>query len=103
MTLPRAVVEVDELPVPANRGFSLGTMLMMAAAALFILGVPQLYRTAIVEGSGETTMIVDSAESFASAGEIIVEELDYGDNSNVYQMTGDEGALILWVDEGKTL
>lgn len=101
--MPRAVVDIDDLPVPANRGFSLGTILMMAAAALLILGVPQLLPRTIVDPAPQTAMIVDTNEQFASADEIVVEELDYSDNSNVYQATGDQGALILWVDEGKTL
>lgn len=101
--MPSSVARVDDLPVPANRGFSIGTVLMMAAAALLILGIPQLYRSAIVDDGGTSIALVESGEQFASAGEIVVESLDYGDNSNVYQATGDDGALILWVDEGKTL
>lgn len=96
-TMPSSVDESFEVPVAANKGFNLSALLMMAAAALMILGLPQLM------GPGATPTMVDSGAQFASASEIIVEELDYGDNSNVYQATGDQGALILWVDEGKTL
>ena len=101
--MPSSLGEAEELPVPANASFGLGALLMMAAAVLLMVGVPNLYRGAIVETGGPSVVQVDDSAQFASAGEIVVEELDYGDNSNVYQATGDEGALILWVDEGATL
>ena len=36
---------------------------------------------------------------FAHAGEVVVEDLSYGDDVQVLQTEGDEGAVILWVDE----
>jgi hypothetical protein len=36
---------------------------------------------------------------FASADEVVVEELDYGADVTVFQAEGDEGAVIIWVDE----
>ncbi len=100
-SMPGAVVELDGLPVPANRRFSLVTVAMMAAVALFLLGMPQLFRTANVGSPVAQTIAI--TDQFAAADEIVIESLDYGDDANVYQATGDQGALILWVDEGKTL
>ena len=36
---------------------------------------------------------------FAAAGEVVVHELEYSENVQVFQVEGDEGAMILWVDE----
>jgi hypothetical protein len=98
--MPSSLGERDDLPVPANSGFGLSAMLMLAAVVVMILGVPQIVGTL---DNGSSPTMVESSTQFASASEIVVEELDYSENSNVYQATGDQGALILWVDEGKTL
>jgi len=36
---------------------------------------------------------------FAHAGEVVVEDLSYGNDVQVFQTEGDHGAVILWVDE----
>lgn len=101
--MPSSLEEPDELPTPANVGFSLGAVLAIAMAALLFFAGPNLrMQGGIGEGPNPVAQIADDAQ-FASAGEIVVEELDYYDDSNVHQVTGDDGALILWVDEGTTL
>ncbi|MBT3222377.1 MAG: hypothetical protein HN348_25165 [Proteobacteria bacterium] len=40
---------------------------------------------------------------FASSSEIVVHDLEYGDNIQVFQAEGDEGAMILWVEEEAVL
>ena len=40
---------------------------------------------------------------FAMAAEVIVEDLSYSDTVQVMQTEGDEGALIIWLDEEAVL
>ena len=84
---------VGELPAPANQprwGFA--ALLAVAAAALLMIGV----RASV----GELPLdIAPTPLQFAAAGEVVVHELEYSENVQVFQVEGDEGAMILWVDE----
>lgn len=94
--LPTMIAEPEPLPEPANTGRSWSGLLMaIAAAAVLLIAVPTTWN----QTGGAPTVEISSAQ-FAAADEIVIENLDYGENSNVQQMMGDEGALILWVDEG---
>lgn len=94
--LPSVVVEPEPLPEPANdRSFS-GVLMAMIAAAILMIAVPMAWNQ---PQGGAPTIDVSSAQ-FAAADEIVVQNLAYGENSNVQQVMGDKGALILWVDEG---
>lgn len=88
--LPPSVVEPPRVPRPANRAWWGRGALAAAAVALFALG------TQLLPGSPEPVQ-------FASASEVVVEDLDYADNVQVFQAEGDEGAVILWVDEEAVL
>ena len=93
-TLPAAVVAPPEVPAaPANRGWALGAV-VMAAVALLVLGVTQT-----PGGVGGTMPGVASEIVFAAAGDVVVEDLDYADDVVVMQAEGDEGAVILWMED----
>jgi hypothetical protein len=103
--LPNAVVELQSMPAPANHRarWNVGAVLMaLAAAALLVLlpGAPHVTGGTPIAAPTE---VAGPPTQFASADEIVVEALDYGELANVTQATGDAGALILWVDEGVTL
>jgi hypothetical protein len=73
-----------------NRGWSFG-LVVMAAVVLLTVAVGRL-----------ATPLVGTPESglmFAHAGDIVVEDLSYADNVQVFQTEGDQGAVILWLDE----
>ena len=36
---------------------------------------------------------------FASASDVVVEDLSFGDGVQVFQTEGDDGALVLWIEE----
>ncbi|MEQ1568479.1 MAG: hypothetical protein ABMA64_22775 [Myxococcota bacterium] len=78
------------LPPPANnlRWFAAG-VLSIAAAVLATVTAAQL-----TGGPG-----APAAMLFAHAGDVVIEDLSYGDNVQVLQIEGDDGAVILWVDE----
>ncbi len=88
-------VEVPQLPAAANnnRGWTWGA-LAIAAVALVMVGGSQLFW-----GLGTPLAPADQPLLFASADEVVVEELDYGSDVTVFQAEGDEGAVIIWVDE----
>jgi hypothetical protein len=106
-----AVVEVEsvELPKPANSGWSTSTLLMAAAALLLFtvlpFGMNGVFDGGSDTGGSEPVVSVETGEpvQFASAGEIVIENLDYADDAAVMQTVGDDGALILWVEDGATL
>ena len=65
----------------------------MAAVAVLVLGTSQL----LMSDSG--TVVEATPMVFASAAEVVVEDLDYADTVQVMQTEGDEGAVIIWVAE----
>lgn len=100
--LPSMISEPIAIPEPANDRRWSGLLMVLAAAVVLLIAVPKGSVSSFEWNRGPTaqpTVDVTTAR-FASAGEIVVEHLDYGDHSNVYEVMGDEGALILWVDEG---
>ncbi|MEZ4316106.1 MAG: hypothetical protein R3F61_01315 [Myxococcota bacterium] len=103
-SMPYSAVEVEAVPAPANsRRWNVGTLVMAAAAALLLTVLPIGYRDTLSGGSTGSNPTVEASAQFASAGEIVVENLNYHDDASVTQTLGDEGALILWVDEEATL
>lgn len=94
--VPAVMAVVDPTPVKLpkasnnNRGWSFG-LVVMAAVALLTIAVGRL---ATPLGS-----VVDSGLMFANAGDVVVEDLSYADNVQVFQTEGDQGAVILWLDE----
>jgi hypothetical protein len=86
------------LPEPANdpafrsvRGWGLG-LVALAAVALIALFVGQ--------SSGPIAVPESHPLLFAQAGDVVVEDLSYGAGVQVFQIEGEQGAVILWVDEG---
>jgi hypothetical protein len=73
-----------------NRGWSFG-LVVMAAVALLTVSVGRLV-TPLVG-------VPESGLMFAHAGDVVVEDLSYADNVQVFQTEGDQGAVILWLDE----
>lgn len=86
-------VRAASVPVPANdnRGWSLGT-LALAAAALVSVVVGALS----LPGGGMEPL---DPMLFAHAGEVVIEDLSYGVDVQVVQIEGEQGAVILWIDE----
>jgi len=100
--LPYAAVEIEAIPASANnRRWSLSTLVMAAAAALLIAVLPMGMQE--TQSGGAAVVPVESHAEFAAAGEIVVESLHYHEQASVTQTLGDEGALIIWVDEETTL
>ena len=94
--LPSMISDPVQVPEPANDRRWSGLIMVLAAAAVLLFAVPRGWNTGPSVGPGVDVATVQ----FASAGEIVVDHLEYGDHSNVYEVMGDQGALILWVDEG---
>lgn len=104
--MPYAAIEVEAVPAPANQNtrWTTSALLMAMAAAFLVMALPGTWSVEQAPRGPEVTWVDAFASAkFASADEIVVEALDVGDQANVYQATGDAGALILWVDEGATL
>jgi hypothetical protein len=94
-SLPRVDVADEPLPTPANRtGWSWGVLAMVAVALLFV---------GLSFNLGGASHQDARPLQFASAHEIVVEDLNYADDVQVMQAEGDEGALILWIDEEAVL
>lgn len=64
----------------------------LAAAVLVSVVVGRL--AVPVEGS-----VPVPGPAFAHAGEVVIEDLQYGSDVQVIQTEGDDGAVILWIDE----
>ena len=94
--MPSAEAAPMSLPAPANRAWSWGAMLM-AAIVLCVVGASQL-----IGGLGPIESAQPAPMQFAAASEIVVDELEWSDAVQVMQTEGDEGALIIWVDEEAT-
>ena len=67
---------------------------LVALAAAALVGVV-IGRMANPLVGGESDLML-----FAQAGDVVVEDLSYGDSVQVFQFEGEQGAVILWVDEG---
>jgi hypothetical protein len=88
---------VSELPPAANTGrWAFAAVVAIAAAAMVMFSV----RLTIGELPSEPA---SQALQFAAAGELVVHDLEYSDNVQVFQVEGDEGAMIIWVDEEAVL
>lgn len=91
---------VDRLvtvPEPANRSWGAWVTAAVAAAVLLVVGP-----TALGPNSSTSGGLVEPIR-FAMAAEVIVEDLSYADTVQVMQTEGDEGALIIWLDEEAVL
>lgn len=86
------VPDPARLPRPANdnRGWAFGAV-VLAATALLAIAVGRL--------ATPLSGVVDAGLLFARAGDVVVEDLSYADNVQVFQTEGDQGAVILWLDE----
>ncbi len=89
-TPPSVLQDAPPVPAPANRGWTWGAV-VMAAVALLVVGLYQL------PGGSTDSPLLDF--EFAAAGELVVEDLDYADDVTVMQAEGDEGAVILWMED----
>jgi len=88
---------VTELPAPANTArWGFAAVIAFAAAAMVMFSV----RLTISELPLEP---VSPPLQFAAAGEMVVHDLEYSENVQVFQVEGDEGAMIIWVDEEAVL
>lgn len=91
----------------ANRGFSAWAGLAsVAAAAVLAVGLwagnaPS--EVQVVASSVTPQKLQIPEMRFASASEVVVEDLSYSDTVQVMQTEGDEGALIIWLDEEAVL
>ena len=81
----------------ANRGFPAWVGWAVAAVAVMSMG---LWDWSPPAGSQDRTQ---PEMRFAMASEVIVEDLSYSDTVQVMQTEGDEGALIIWLDEEAVL
>ena len=105
---PSPVAPSASLPRAANNNRRWMTAafgaLAIAAAVLLVFGLSSDESTIAGLPTPEPVVLVESAELvFASASDVVVENLEYGDDVMVMQMMGDDGAMILWVDEGEVL
>ena len=91
----------------ANTRFSIWTGLAsVAAAAVLAVGVwfgGSSTEVQVVASHMTTQKLQTPAMRFASASEVVVEDLSYSDTVQVMQTEGDEGALIIWLDEEAVL
>jgi hypothetical protein len=98
---PAVVQPAPAVPAPANRGWAVGA-LVMAAVALLVFAMAQMPggTPESVEIAGTRAPAPQMAEIvFAAAGDVIVEDLDYADDVVVMQAEGEEGAVILWMED----
>ena len=88
---------MTELPPAANTGrWAFAAVATLAAAAMVMFGVRLTISELPLEPASPSLQ-------FASAGELVVHDLQYSDNVQVFQVEGDEGAMIIWVDEEAVL
>ena len=110
LTLPtQPVPHPAARPTAANRNAWM--MVAMAAMFLGVIGITGLSggldgvlfpgdvdgNTVVADGSNE--LVPAENLLFASAADVVVEDLSFGDGVTVMQDEGADGALILWVDE----
>jgi hypothetical protein len=99
---------IQAVPAAANNNRRWGRYgfgaLVMAAVALVVVGLSPGTSTVTGTPGLDAPMLIESTDLvFASASDVVVENLEYGDDVMVMQMMGDDGAVILWVDEGEVL
>jgi hypothetical protein len=89
---------VEPTPKPANdptfraaRRWGMGIVALAAAALVAIV----VGRLASPPGGADEHPLL-----FAQAGDVVVEDLRFDDDVQVFQIEGEQGAVILWVDEG---
>ncbi|HHO49868.1 MAG TPA: hypothetical protein ENK18_03120 [Deltaproteobacteria bacterium] len=89
--MPSSVGSAPTPPRIANDRRAWATIGLAIAAAMLatMIGVAMPWGGSLEDGQ----------MTFAHAGEVVVEDLSYGDDVSVLQTEGDEGAVILWVDE----
>lgn len=109
--MPAAVGEAPKVGVAANNTTRWFAAMLAAAMVALVLGLggylgggPAAPSTGVVNiasGDGDTDALPEMAPElmFASASEVQIEDLSFGDDVVVFQDEGDDGALILWVDE----
>jgi hypothetical protein len=95
--LQPSVVDLATVPAAANRSWGAWVSAAVAAAVLLAVG-PNMMGWNV----GSSDVRVDPMR-FAMAAEVIVEDLSYSDTVQVMQTEGDEGALIIWLDEEAVL
>ena len=92
---------VDPIPAPANRQWFKWASIAVAAVALIGISLP-FFTNSPPDGGSETVGF-----QFASAVEIVVDDLNYDEDAfvQVIQDTDDQGgqALIIWVDDEAVL
>jgi hypothetical protein len=81
----------------ANRAFPAWVGWAVAAVAVMSMGLWNGSPSAGSQNMNQPEM------RFAMASEVIVEDLSYSDTVQVMQTEGDEGALIIWLDEEAVL
>ena len=91
----RVLRDLSSVPPAANRSWGAWATAAVAAAVLWV----------VAPGAMEWNVGVGAEEPirFAMAAEVIVEDLSYSDTVQVMQTEGDEGALIIWLDEEAVL
>ena len=99
---------IHAVPAAANNNRRWGRYgfgaLVMAAVALVVFGLSPGTSTITGTPVTDSPRLIEASELvFASASDVVVENLEYGDDVMVMQMMGDDGAVILWVDEGEVL
>lgn len=102
--MPRSVQTAPVVPAPANNPWLASvsfSAIAIAAIVLLVLAVSP-YRLGGGGLGGDRFMETGEAR-FAAAGEIVVEALSYGGGTTVFEAIGDDGALIIWLDEEATL
>lgn len=101
-SMPLAEIPMESLPPPANRRtWGLGGLVLAAAALLAVFVGP--LAGWLPGGDGADGMLLPSGMTFASAQEVVVEDLQYADSVQVFQTEGEGGAVIIWFDEGAVL
>lgn len=99
--MPLAEVPLESLPPRANRStWALGGLLAVAVA-LFAVQLQGVLAPLFQVGAPGIEAVPEL--TFASADELVVEDLQYGEDVTVFQTEGDDGAVIIWVDEEAVL
>ena len=109
--MPTAVTTAPSTPVAANNTARWLVGMLAAAMVAMVLGLGG-YLGGVTSTAGSGGMQIAATDgdtdvlpgmvpelAFASASEVQIEDLSFGDDVVVFQDEGDDGALILWVDE----
>lgn len=110
--MPAQTSTIPNVPPAANRTFTIRALALAAAAMLVVAGGAFLGGGAVLGGHmlgtsnpGELPTPVTSLGSdvpelvFASAADVVVEDLSFGEGVQVFQTEGDDGAMVLWIEE----